>query len=392
MPDFLEIIKEKLRIYRDMNDYKKIEEIGDYYLNVVNEKIGLLFILFNIFTADPKDLENLNVAAKYLMQIATIDKTKETFNTVSLILIKLGKYQELADYANEFIKDNPTCLEANYIVAKFGYFIGKSYDECEMYLLNAYKGGMLNEETFLFDVLSITKNIDTYKKVINKILKTKINKVTNDSKVSIGTMYTTGLFTKRNYKKAYKYLKLANTSIIKESNGLFPDADISCIHLNRLEELEHGASKDIFESYVKAYITNRNDIAEKGLSAAFMAHCYIKGIGVAKDLKEAAKLVLEIMEENPYANGNIIYLYAYLYLLGEIDVDGNEVLKYLKNTYSFSRYDLSQRMLLMQVAKKLNIELDFEFSIEEILKYDSELAVEHYYKHKDDNVFYPFLS
>ena len=123
-----------------------------------------------------------------------------------------------------------------------------------------------------------------------------------------------------------------------------------------------------------------------------MAHCYINGIGVEKNVKEAAKCVLEIMEENPYANGNIIYLYAYLYLIGEIDVDGNDVLKYLKNTYSFSRYDLSQRMLLEQVAKKLNVNIDFEFSIDEILKYDSSLAVKHYHLHKDDDVFYPFLS
>lgn len=392
MPDFLEIVKEKIRIYHEMGDFKKIEEVGNYYLDIVNDKEALTFILFNIFTSDPKNLDNLTVASKYLMKIAEKDRSKETFNTVALILIKIGKYQQLADYAFEYIKENPNVLEAHYIMGKFGYFVGLSYDECEMHLLKAFQGGMINEEVFLFDVLSVTKNIESYKKLIHKILKTNIKKISNDSKVSIGTMYTTGLFTKQNLNKAYKYLKLANASIIKEHNGLFPDADISCIHLNRVDELSLGNPKEIFDNYVKAYILNRFDIAEKGLAAAFMAHCYINGIGVEKNVKEAAKCVLEIMEENPYANGNIIYLYAYLYLIGEIDVDGNDVLKYLKNTYSFSRYDLSQRMLLEQVAKKLNVNIDFEFTIDEILKYDSSLAVKHYHLHKDDDVFYPFLS
>lgn len=392
MPDFLEIVKEKLRIYKEMGNYQEIENIGNYYLDIIKEKEALTFILFNIFTGDANDLGKLNVAAKYLMKIAETDKSKETFNTVSLLLIKLGKYQELADYAKKFIEEQPNVLEANYIMAKFGYFVGLSYDECEMYLLNAFKGGMLTEEVFLFDVLSVTKNIHSYKKLIHKLLKTKITKITNDSKVSIGTMYTTGLFTKQNLNKAYKYLKLANSSIIKENHGLFPDADISCIHLNRVDELAIGNPIEIFENYLKAYTINRNDIAEKGLASAFIAHCYINGIGVEKNILEAKRYVVDIMNENPYANGNIIYLYAYLYLIGELDVDGNEVLKYLSNTYSFSRYDLSQRMLLMQVAEKLNIELSFEFSIDEILKYDSELAVKHYHNHKNDKVFYPFLS
>ena len=52
----------------------------------------------------------------------------------------------------------------------------------------------------------------------------------------------------------------------------------------------------------------------------------------------------------------------------------------------------SENCELQALAKKLNIEIEFEFTIDEILKYDSILAVKHYNNHKDDDVFYPFLS
>ena len=64
--------------------------------------------------------------------------------------------------------------------------------------------------------------------------------------------------------------------------------------------------------------------------------------------------------------------------------------EYLSKDSSFALYDSSRYKLLMELDKE-NYNKWFKM-LKESLKYDAILAVDYYNKHKDDQIFYPFLN
>lgn len=320
---------------------------------------------------------------------------EENLETLRMIVISnygLKKYQENVNLMERYLEEHEETPMYNHLLANAYHYANYPYDLIDHVLDKEYQSYNFNDDK-LFDRMftseAIIKKPTIFKPYFNLIYKKFLNQL-NDfqlRKMIIKMIYGLNI-NKIDYKQALKLIE-------KQQKNNY---EISCLYAIKGQIYERILNNNIeaFNNYKQAYeIFLKDDEIDKcTCPIAYMAHSYLNGIGVNKDEDAAKKLIFDAI--NTYeddVNGNIIYLYAYLYLTDKIEADYKEIIRLLRLNKAFNRYEITREVLIEQVCKKANIINDYAVEgLKNALKYDSILAKKYYKKNKNNLYYYPFIN
>ena len=385
-----DVVSEIIRTYEQSG---KIEEAERYASNYLKEHNSwqVKYSLAMLFAKKAKTIEELNTA-KDLLEDSYL-QTKNDIVAESLIQIyrRLGLDEENYSFLKAIVLTSKDGRFAYYLAIEAFRYKG-SYEETETYLKKAYDLGYFNHQEYLDMLMSFTKEPHKYYKQIKKYsiehdkkaLEKGVASLPLGSTHKLACRYLYGMYgLKPNLDKAIKYGKKCYELL--ENDCCMAILYGRCLEFARRYD-------EAFKVYKKA-----NDSARSGFrtlcqcSYGYLAHCYINGIGTDKNISEAKKLILEgISVYKDKSDCSVLALYAYFALTKEEGFSIELAKEYLSKDSSFALYDSSRYKLLMELDKE-NYNKWFKM-LKESLKYDAILAVDYYNKHKDDQIFYPFLN
>ena len=241
-----------------------------------------------------------------------------------------------------------------------------------------------------------SKDPKPFIKLFNKEIKKALKSNNPRILILLAEILLKGEFTKPKPKLAKKIIEKASYILHNPTDitdGVVEIKDYTVGLMGRYYELYENDLQTAGEFYERANDMNYDQPRDGLILGSYYIHRYLKGIGTEIDLNKVKDKLREFKLNTKYTKANIIYFEAYLSMLGKYDKDVNLILENLENDYYFARYDLNRYMLLKQFTKHYNLEseklkeLDFNNS----LKYASYKELEYYKKHKDDEIYYPFI-
>ena len=385
-----QLIREKLDLYILKEDYKTAEAFLLAFKESTDNKLFANLLLFTLYSQDEAFV---NKTLKCVEEIYEINPIDEMYESLCSTLINLDERIKLVEYSLKHLERNPNHEFAAFCVGQNGALIGNSYDDSIKYFERAttkYEFPALNE--MLYRSADPKKYLRAYNKKMKKAIKLNNPRVL----ILLAEVYLKGEFRKPNPKLAKKLLDRVSSILSKPLNindDVVEIIDYSVGLTGRYYEIYEKDYKTAAEYYEQGgtyYFDQPSDVLNQG---AYYVHKYLKGIGTEVNYDIAIKKLKELNEEHNFLKANVIYLEAYLSLLGKYDKDVNLIINNLENDYYFARYDLNRYVLLKQLVEKFNKtssklnELDFD----KCFKYAAFKEKEHYNKHKNDDVFYPFI-
>lgn len=383
------IIKEKYYIASKLDGINGLKECYTELKEIYNNNYAVPFYMSYYLDDYAKTREEFEEMRFYAKEAYELEKNELSITMLTSINQSLGKYSENIDLIEDAVKKDPKNGKYHNLLAGAYYGANFSYDSVLAEEQKSYEFGYLDTSNYIFDIVSLVKNPKHYNLVFNKIIKNDLSylKPYHIRKMIIKMAYGLNC-SKINYLKAMEYIRE------QESEKY----ELSCLYglKGRMYELIENDNKQAFKNYQMAYETFLNDKSPDKCTCAvaYMAHAYLCGIGIEQDLDKAIKLITDAINEyHDDANGNIIYLYAYLYLTDKITADYHEVLRLLRLNKSFNRYEISREVLIEQVCKKVGITNKFSVEgVKKALKYDSILAKKYHKKAIKSKYYYPFLN
>ena len=304
---------------------------------------------------------------------------------------RIGLDKENYEFLEKIVTTSKDGRFAYYLAIEAFRYKG-DYEETVKYLKLAYDLKYFNEQEYLDMLMSFTSEPQKYYKQVIKYSNIQDQKFINNGVTynSIGTSHKLacrhlyGMYgLKPNLDKAIKYAK-----------GCYDILGNDCcmaILYGRTLEMARRYS-EAFEVYKKA--NDQTKLAFRPLcqcSYGYLAHAYIKGIGTEEDIQKAKELILEGIEQyQEKTDCSVLAIYAYFALKNEKGFSKEKAIKYLTKNSSFALYDVSRYKLLSLLDQENQDKWNKMIKVS--LKYDAIMAVEYYKKHKDDEVFYPFLN
>ncbi|MCM1513999.1 MAG: hypothetical protein NC090_03330 [Anaeroplasma bactoclasticum] len=338
------ILLEKTKVYEALEEYSEGILMMDQYLTM--HESWKIYYIKGVFHKLRREQEDLTQAKESFLKAYQLSEISSILTDVIDVNHELGldvdTYQLLCSTL-EKEKDG----RLYYILADVAFKLEKGYDEILGYYEKAFEYGYLNELEYL-DILSDYSVLDRQQKQkIKKYSKRNIASLPRwgKRKMAVRFMYgENGI--KQNLKKAQTLLEMEVESNLS-----------SCVLALLGRDLELMKNEeDAFEFYQKAY----QEIAEEShphcdCAYGYLAHAYLEGKGVTKDIEKAKQIILSAVEKvGTGCCSHTAYYYAYFYLVGDSRFTAKMALALLESNYPFYRYDVSRLVLLKQVVEKSN--------------------------------------
>lgn len=335
--------------------------------------------------------EDVELSRNYLMEAFNHDLNNvhdDVYHDLLIVNNLLNYDNENLELINQRIKENPNDGQSYYYLGETLLKLGRTYDEVFDNYTKAYELDAISSDHFLSIAGNISKNPKLYDKLIIKGIKGILcdYDVWTDHKYGIRYLYgENGL--KTNLSKA---LNIFRACILKK-------ADNPCMFTGygMALELNKNDPKGVFEVFLKAYnLYQKKVIKECNCACGYMARAYLEGIGVKKDLKIAKNYILEGINDLGKLSSSIVILYyGYFALLGEEGFSLEKAMEYLKQDYSFIRYDMSRALMMNAIAKKLNLDPIYqEKDLKLILKYSPKDINKYYKEYKNQEIIKPYYK
>lgn len=383
------ILTEKIHLKLLADETEEMKMIADAYLKDHPNSLTINQTIARAICDEYNDPPYIEDALPYFEKAYLIEPSADTLEDLYLANKKLKLLRKNLELVTDYLKHNPNSGYGHHLLIDTYLDNNFPYDEIEKVILKTGKLKYYNRFSFVDQILSVTKNPKKYQNQISLALNVKPEKLNYWFRRKMGIRALYGLnISKPYFKKAYDFI----------DECLEEDMDVSCTFecLGRYYEIAKKEYDKAYEAYNEAYkIYEVNDSFYKCHCAiGYLAHAYLQGIGVKKDLEKAKELIVDAIEfHESYAHSSVIYLYAYLYLKGEVEADGRKIIAYLRQTSKFLRYEISKEVLISQINQKLGLpDKDAKKKIKKAYKYDSILARKYYKLHKNDPVYYPFLN
>lgn len=322
-----------------------------------------------------------------------VDELIEKKQTETIILIfsyvynALEKYQEAYEKLTSFFDDEHMTGQVAYILGELATELELDYDLQEYYYIFAYKNNYLNQLSFLSKISSITAYPKNKDKLLLNYLNLPISEMSAWTCYEFGCMYLNGnTKIKPNYDKAYTFFKKA--SEIEPKTPCFLTA------IGRVYEFKRDYQQMI-KYYQEAHKLNlENETIDCVCTFGYLAHAYINGLGVKKNLDIAKELIIEaISHKGIKANNNVSYLYAYFALNNESDFNLEYAYQLLNKQSGFNRYEISKYMMLKQICMALNKNPNrFDEQIKECLKFADHNEKKYYKENIKKKISYPHFK
>ncbi|MCM1259825.1 MAG: hypothetical protein NC182_02580 [Prevotella sp.] len=338
------ILLEKTKVYEALESYSEGISLMNQYLS--GHESWKISYIQGVFYKLRNEEGDLLLAKESFLKAYRLSEIASILTDVIDVNHELGLDEDTYQFlCSELAKTKDGRLY--YILADTAFKLEKSYDEILGYYQKAFEYGYLNELEYL-DILSDYS-------ILNRQQKQKIKKYSKQNiaslprwgkrKMAVRFMYgENGI--KQNLKKAQNLLEIE-----AENN------QSSCVLalIGRNFELMKN-DKEAFSFYQNAY----QEIAEEAhphcdCAYGYLAHAYLEGKGVTKDIEKAKQIILSAVEKvGTGCCSHTAYYYAYFYLNGDQRFTAKMAMALLESNYPFYRYDVSRVVLLKQVAKKSN--------------------------------------
>ena len=382
----VEVMIEKIKIYEYLEQYETAVDLCREYLKTKSSwkiEYSLGFLLAYNAKTDDEILECLDY------QYKAFEKANESFILYEICILnnKLQRYEENYKLLNEFYKNNAYDGRGAYLLAVMAQTLSKPYEEQLSFYKMSYDLGYINEIEFLDDVLGLAEDPRPYIKLALKHKNDDLEILDPWSKRKMAIRYLYGDDGyKQDFNKAYTFLEYA----LKE----LPDK--SCIYSSMGKYYEFkNKPEDAFKLYEKAYgLYTLDSYNPCNCASSYLAHAYLNGIGVEKDVAKAKKLVLEALKEKgKYSTNGIFYLYAYFALTLEEGFDLAYAKELLELTSTFNRYEVSKYLMISKINKKLKLDDKVnQKRLKRALKFADKYSKEYYKKNKNKAIIYPHLK
>lgn len=423
-PDDYELIKHLYNINLDLENYSAAKSILERLksLNVISEKEIIeeeLFLTDKLIGIDGvkekyQELEQIypnnwhvpyfttyyldkycnneedyRALLPYAIKAYQLDQNEKTLDILIMTNYFLKKYSENVEIMEDYLKNKEETGNYNHLLANVYHFANYPYDEIIEKERRSYDMGGCGFIDYIFSVDNILEKPTLYIPIFNKICKRKIGYLNEYQirRMIIKLTYGQNIG-KINYKLALKLID-------EQEKG---DYALSCLYSIKGQIYERYLKdySEAYKYYQKSYelFLQDKDCDKCSCSISYLAHSYLNGIGAEIDEAKAINLITDALKTyGDDTNGNIIYLYAYLFLNDKINVDYQEVLRLLCLNKAFNRYEITREILIEQVCQKVNIKNVYAVEgLSKALKYDSILAKKYYKKNKKAKYYYPFLN
>ena len=339
-----DIILEKIKVYDAAKEYETALSIVREYLKT-NESWKLKY-MEGALSVDSDDA-NAPYCIKCFKEAYNMSNKSDIIYDIIKLNRRINNEQDTFDFIKTILDKEVDLGFLYFNLADLAIRLSRSYEEIIEYYTLSYKNGYLEEQEYYNAICNYTKDPNQYSKEIKKLekLNHKIKDAWSLRKTAIRYIYKEDGY-RQNLNKAYELL-------LKCKNNL----EDSCTNaiLGRALELKKKMNL-AFRYYESGYnIIKLEEYPECTCAYGYYAHAYFNGIGCKKDIDIAKSIILEAIKKEPrYTCSHIVYYYAYFFLKGNEEFDGEFAQKLLENNYPFYRHDISRIVLLSQVIKKRN--------------------------------------
>lgn len=393
---------EAIKIIDSMKEYNSEEDIIMEKIKVYDEAKnfdeGLLLIKKYLKNNDSWKLRYMEGA--FTLEVDSTISGKEYARTcfkkaydiypnqgIMYDIIKLNKSMNDEIDSYNYLKEKETTNKDGALffnLAEVSFRLEKEYGEVNRYYRKSFETGYIEENEYYDSICNYTIQPQKFSKQIKRLeqLNLKSEYVWSRRKTAIRYIYKEDGY-KQNLKKAKK--------IIEECIEKFGEDPCTISLLARCYELMKD-NKKAYELYEKAYqIIRLKDEIDCDCTYGYFAHAYINEIGTNQDLDFAKELILTAIKINgTFTTSHVAYYYAYFYLMGYREFNGEFAKTLLEKNYPFYRYEISRIVLLKQVCQKLNQESQkLQDLLKDIDKYSKE-DLKYYNENINEEISKPF--
>lgn len=341
-----DILMEKIKVYDVAKDYQTGLSLMQEFLK--DNKSWKIKYMEGAFTLEQDSSVNSKEYA-----VECFKEAYSLFNTTGILndIIKINRSMDKEIDSYNYLKERLSEKEDGllyFFLAEVAYRLEKEYEEVNGYYQMAYKLGYLDENEYYDSVCNYVEDIKSLDKKIKKLEKKNLASTYVWSRRKTAIRY---IFEENGYKQNLKLAKKIIQSCLNE----FGTEPCTLTLMGRCLELAKKPN-EAFNYYNQAYL----DILEKtdidcDCPYGYYAHAKIEGVGCEVNLDDAKIAIKKAIEiNNVFTTSHIAYYYAYFYLLGDDNFDGEFAKKLLETNYPFYRYEISRIVLLSQICKKLN--------------------------------------
>lgn len=371
------------RLDREQDAIKVCHE----YLKTNDSSEIKYFLAKLLFNQDNATLADCEMAKTIIEETYQNHHNEKVLLSLCIVYNKLGLYKEAYDEIISFYGQSITNGRMAYFLAELASKLNFSYDLQEYYYTIAYQDDYITHLDYLTIVNSITSHPRNIDKALSKYLKLSIEDLSPWTCYDFGCIYLYGNSkVKPNLDKAYQYFYQA----MKKA----PDVSCFVTALGRVYEL-----KQDYEQMIKYYHQAHQLNIEKAeidcvCTFGYLAHAYLNGLGVDKDVNKAKQLILDAVKIKGLDSGNnVSYLYAYFALNNESGFDLDYAYQLLLKQKGFNRYEISRYIILKQLCQVLKQDSSkFDEAIKDCLKL-KDCKIKQYYKENiNKKVSYPHFK
>jgi len=319
---------------------------------------------------------------------------------VALFLVetyqRFFQYEQGFQWLQEVIYDAPNEGRWYYYIADLAAKLRFSYEEVRDFYIMAHTYGYLDLIGLCDMVIPLLKNPFSWKPRL-KALSKKLDQMFDQNpivpqiepyiahKQSVRSLL--GLHGMRiNQKRALRYAKYCV--------DMYPEDCCFNTNLGRVYEFMGDETK-AFAIYYNTYTNILKDSHSTCQCAAgYLAHAYYQGIGTAKNIDEAIRIIQNAYPvEKEVSDSSVLYLYAFFALKGYPGFDLYQAINNLEHPAAFQRYEITRFQLLITLYEKVGRPTqNLRRQLYRAYYFDSILARKYYQKHRNDPIYYPFFN
>ena len=306
------------------------------------------------------------------------------------------QYEQGFQWLQEVIYDAPNEGRWYYYIADLAAKLRFSYEEVRDFYIMAHTYGYLDLIGLCDMVIPLLKNPFSWKPRL-KALSKKLDQMFDQNpivpqiepyiahKQSVRSLL--GLHGMRiNQKRALRYAKYCV--------DMYPEDCCFNTNLGRVYEFMGDETK-AFAIYYNTYTNILKDSHSTCQCAAgYLAHAYYQGIGTAKNIDEAIRIIQNAYPvEKEVSDSSVLYLYAFFALKGYPGFDLYQAINNLEHPAAFQRYEITRFQLLITLYEKVGRPTqNLRRQLHRAYYFDSILARKYYQKHRNDPIYYPFFN
>ena len=377
---------EKFKIYEEIGEVDTILKLGEEYLKH-QESWRIYYSIAFIKSKTAQSREEILELKDLYEKAFNLNPEIFIYNELYRLNFILNKDEEnlkLTDYLCEL---HPNDGRLTYLKAECLHRMHFDYDDVVETMSKSHDEGYLEDLRFLTIITPLIEKPKSVYKALKAFQKNDLMKLSSWMKRKMGLRYLYG-------EEGYKQDIVKASELI--TSAYCDESDDSCMIATyaRLLELTEQHN-EAFIHYNKAYIAECNEVMPAcNCAHGYLAHAYMQGIGIEKNIEEAAKLIKLGIELSKGCSSNIvIYLYAYFALLNREGFDLNLAKQYLEGKYPFCRYEISRPMMLKLIYKRLGLDTtEIDKTIKLCIKYGEKSNKKYYKLNKDLDLIYPSLN